>query len=165
MPRAVASHFPSVMRMLILLLALTLMLATLTACGGDSSRPDAFSDADDSVALSNGAGDDSGPQAVPDRGEAESPSAGASDELSLLGRGSGEKGIDEEERADSAPALLYVSAGFGHTCMVKLDGSVSCWGWDLNLQSRPPEGEFTSVSAGGAHTCGVRANGTVTPAW
>ena len=125
MPRAVASHFPSVMRMLILLLALTLMLATLTACGGDSSRPDAFSDADDSVALSNGAGDDSGPQAVPDRGEAESPSAGASDELSLLGRGSGEKGIDEEERADSAPALLYVSAGFGHTCMVKLDGSVS----------------------------------------
>ena len=41
-----------------------------------------------------------------------------------------------------------VSAGGVHTCGVKRDGSVACWG-----QATPPAGEFASVSAGGLHTC------------
>ena len=54
-----------------------------------------------------------------------------------------------------------ISAGGYHTCGVKRDGSVACWGPNGFGQSTPPAGEFASISAGDAHTCGVRPNGTV----
>ena len=57
--------------------------------------------------------------------------------------------------------LASVSAGGRHTCGVRLDGSITCWGKDEYGQSTPPAGEFTSVSAGFNHTCGVRLDGSV----
>ena len=55
-----------------------------------------------------------------------------------------------------------VSAGLGHTCGVKEDGSVACWkGDDAWGQAALPEGRFTSVSSGWRHTCGVKEDGTV----
>ena len=54
-----------------------------------------------------------------------------------------------------------VSAGGIHTCGVKTDGSVACWGYDDSGQATPPAGEFASVSAGGSHTCGVMTDGAV----
>ena len=54
-----------------------------------------------------------------------------------------------------------VSAWGLHTCGVRTDGSVKCWGSDWEGQSTPPSGEFISVSAGGYHTCGVRTDGSV----
>ncbi len=59
------------------------------------------------------------------------------------------------------------SAGYYHTCGVRADGAVECWGdnqdFDDNFvgQATPPAGTFSSVSAGGAHTCGVQTDGTV----
>ena len=63
--------------------------------------------------------------------------------------------------------FVSVSAGHMHTCGVKRDNSVVCWGFDRNLrgfyigQSDPPDGSFESVSAGYFHTCGVRLDGIV----
>ena len=37
-----------------------------------------------------------------------------------------------------------VSTMFGHTCGVRTDGAVACWG--IGPQAMPPEGEFASVS-------------------
>ena len=60
-----------------------------------------------------------------------------------------------------------VSAGSSHTCGVKTDGAVECWGsnedFDGNIvgQAAPPGGSFTSVSAGVFHTCGVETDGSV----
>ena len=54
-----------------------------------------------------------------------------------------------------------VSAGSGHTCGVKPDGSVTCWGLDISGQATPPAGEFDSVSAGSSHTCGVKPDGSI----
>ena len=55
-----------------------------------------------------------------------------------------------------------VSAGtWQHTCGVRRDASVACWGDDIFGQVTPPIGEFASVSAGGEHTCGVRQDGSV----
>ena len=60
-----------------------------------------------------------------------------------------------------------VSAGgadkAAHTCGVKTDDSVACWGHDCYGQSTPPEGPFVSVSAsaGALHTCGVRTDDSV----
>ena len=54
-----------------------------------------------------------------------------------------------------------VSAGGDHTCGVRSDGSVACWGRDISGGATPPAGEFASVSAGWSHTCGLRVDGSV----
>ena len=54
-----------------------------------------------------------------------------------------------------------VSAGGHHTCGVRTDGAVECWGRNGDGRSSPPGGTFASVSAGGWHTCGVRTDRTV----
>ena len=47
------------------------------------------------------------------------------------------------------------STSDSHTCGVKSDGTLACWGRDHGGQR--PAGTFTEVSAGGEHTCGVRS--------
>ena len=60
-----------------------------------------------------------------------------------------------------------VSAGGLHTCGVRIDGTVACWGSNDTLDGRtarqaiPPAGQFASISAGTDHNCGVRRDGTV----
>ena len=56
---------------------------------------------------------------------------------------------------------IQVGAGDWHTCGVKTDGSVACWGFNVFEQSIPPAGTFTQVSAGYAHTCGVKRDESV----
>ena len=60
------------------------------------------------------------------------------------------------------PRYSAISAGDLHTCGLKLDGGVDCFGSDGRGQSSPPTGEFLQVAAGGVHTCGIKAaDGTV----
>jgi len=61
--------------------------------------------------------------------------------------------------ANTAP--LAVSAGGQHTCALRADNSVACWGLNKDGQSSPPDGTFVQISAGGSHTCGLRADGIV----
>ena len=58
-------------------------------------------------------------------------------------------------------AFVSVSTGGAHTCGVRQDGAVACWGDDYAGKATPPQGKFASVSAGPGHTCGVREGGTV----
>ena len=57
--------------------------------------------------------------------------------------------------------IVSISAGYDHTCGVRTDGSLACWGKNDSGEATPPDGEFASVSAGGGHTCGLRRDGTV----
>ena len=70
---------------------------------------------------------------------------------------------DMEDGGSVAPAgsFVSVSAGDAHTCGLRSDGSVACWGSDEIGQATPPAGSFVSVSAGDYHTCGVRSDGSV----
>ena len=63
-----------------------------------------------------------------------------------------------EPRGDE---FASVSAGVRHTCGVKTDGTVACWGSDEDGEATPPDGKFASVSAGGRHTCGVRNDDSI----
>ena len=65
------------------------------------------------------------------------------------------------EGRPTASSFVSVSAGESHTCGVKSDGSVVCWGNDEDGWATPPAGSFVSVSTGWFHTCGVRSDGSV----
>jgi Regulator of chromosome condensation (RCC1) repeat/Collagen triple helix repeat (20 copies) len=61
----------------------------------------------------------------------------------------------------SAEALVQVSAGGGHSCAIKVDATIACWGSNSDGQATPPAGTFSAVDAGGLHTCAVRTDATV----
>ena len=65
------------------------------------------------------------------------------------------------EGRPTAGSFDSVSAGRDHTCGVRSDGSVACWGSNEDGEATPPAGSFDSVSAGRIHTCGLRSNGSV----
>ncbi|MCY3786697.1 MAG: hypothetical protein OXG47_08255 [bacterium] len=54
-----------------------------------------------------------------------------------------------------------VSSGKDHTCVIRADGSVACWGSNREKQSAPPDGVFAAIEAGAEHTCGLRLDGTI----
>lgn len=58
--------------------------------------------------------------------------------------------------------LGQLSLGYQHSCALKTDGTVLCWGYGANGQLAAPSGLVaTEVSAGGAHSCALRTDGTV----
>jgi len=59
--------------------------------------------------------------------------------------------------------LQQVSAGSGHTCGLKEDGSLECWGADGFGESTPPGWRYSAVSAGGYHSCGIVKRTKATP--
>jgi alpha-tubulin suppressor-like RCC1 family protein len=63
--------------------------------------------------------------------------------------------------ATAGTAVLAVSAGAYHTCAIRTDGTLACWGSDEDGQATPPAGTFGAVSAGWGHTCAIRTDGTL----
>lgn len=75
--------------------------------------------------------------------------------------------------------FTQISAGSDHTCGVKTDGSIQCWGegqygrlgnlvesnqqnpTDVTNSSGATEKDFTQVTAGSFHTCGLKEDRTV----
>ena len=58
--------------------------------------------------------------------------------------------------SSSASKYLAVDAGKNHTCGIKLDNTLECWGDNTQGQTNAPEeGQFLSVSAGGVYSCGI----------
>lgn len=57
---------------------------------------------------------------------------------------------------------LGIAAGWDHSCGVRSDATVACWGDNEHGQSDAPAGTFTSVAAGWESSYGVRSNATLT---
>lgn len=64
-------------------------------------------------------------------------------------------------RRNSPPKEVFkaLSAGYMHTCGLKRDGTMRCWGHNSLGQSKVRAGVFSGLSAGFFHTCGVRGSG------
>ena len=58
--------------------------------------------------------------------------------------------------------FVAIDAGWDHTCGLKADGSVLCWGDNEFGQLSAPSGVFAAVAAGGLHSCGLRTDGAIT---
>jgi hypothetical protein len=61
----------------------------------------------------------------------------------------------------STGRYMAVSTGGGHTCAIRTNGTLECWGRNLSGQASPPDGTYRAVSAGGNHTCAIRTDGTL----
>jgi len=63
---------------------------------------------------------------------------------------------------DTSGCWETVTVGRDHSCGLKTDGSIKCWGSDAVGQSSPPPGnDFVSVNSGYKHTCALRESGEV----
>src|SRR5438067_989994 len=61
---------------------------------------------------------------------------------------------------DSVP--VSVGAGDFHTCGVRSNATVTCWGWNAYGQATAPAGSFKQISGGAQHTCAVKTDNTLT---
>jgi alpha-tubulin suppressor-like RCC1 family protein len=61
----------------------------------------------------------------------------------------------------SGATYRQVSAGYEHTCAIRADSTLLCWGGNSDGQASPPSGSFSSVSAGGYHSCAIRTDRSV----
>ena len=76
-------------------------------------------------------------------------------------------GFDQSSPPEGEVFVSINSGGF-HTCGLREDGSVICWGVEVEEhsylgvgQTSPPESErFVSISSGWNHSCGLREDGT-----
>ena len=48
-----------------------------------------------------------------------------------------------------------VTVGWDHSCGIRSDRTVVCWGDNARDQAVPPDNEFMAVAAGRSHTCGI----------
>ena len=71
--------------------------------------------------------------------------------------------MNDLDQAD-APRRRFagVAVGTDHTCGLRTDGRIRCWGWNEDEVMDPPEGRFITVTAGERNSCGLRDEGTVT---
>ncbi len=83
-----------------------------------------------------------------------------SDQLEALSVSNVQTG-DDRPGAGAPTAFTAVSAGGDHSCALRSDGSVVCWGDNLHGQATAPSGTFTQVSAGSWHSCGLRTDGSI----
>ena len=54
-----------------------------------------------------------------------------------------------------------ISSGYRHSCGLRNDGTVACWGDDQFGPYLAPGGQFVEVSAGSSYSCGLRSSGTI----
>lgn len=47
------------------------------------------------------------------------------------------------------------------SCAIKPDGTLSCWGKDVNFAFNMPAGHYSQVSDGGDHVCAIKDDGTL----
>ena len=69
--------------------------------------------------------------------------------------------------AESSATSGRIAAGFEHTCAIKADDSLECWGRMDDGMSTVPVGlgSVKSVAAGGSHTCAIKADDSLECWW
>ena len=72
----------------------------------------------------------------------------------------------ETQTRSAATGDRRVAASGNHSCAIRADGTVACWGMNDDGQSIAPAGTYTDITTGGSaftssHSCAIRTDGTV----
>jgi len=91
-----------------------------------------------------------------------------------LGNGTNTGSTTPVQEAGAATDWVSVDAGANHTCARKTDGTVWCWGWNLdgqlgngtNTDTNAPvqvgvDTDWVALATGRSHTCAIKTNGTL----
>lgn len=62
----------------------------------------------------------------------------------------------------TTPTFKAVTAGSWHSCGLRTDNTVTCWGRNDHGQADAPTDSFKAVTAGSEHSCGLRTDDTIT---
>ena len=68
---------------------------------------------------------------------------------------------DPAQESSSTARFSAVSAGGDHSCGLRTDGIIVCWGDNEFGQLDASDGSFSAVSAGYEHSCGLRTDETI----
>ena len=66
----------------------------------------------------------------------------------------------EDDASTESTATL--AAGGSHTCAIRADQTINCWGSNETGQTDAPDGQFTAIAAGTFHSCAIGIDGTIT---
>ena len=80
----------------------------------------------------------------------------------FLYRYKGEPPVTIDPASPDCNEFTAVAAGDKHSCGLRTDQTIACWGSNNYGESNPPVGRFTAISAGGDHSCGLRTDNTIT---
>ena len=58
--------------------------------------------------------------------------------------------------------FIAIAAGAVHSCGIRTDNTVACWGPNWWGEATPPDGQFTAIATGVGHACGIHTNRLVT---
>ena len=61
----------------------------------------------------------------------------------------------------AAGGFKAVSAGSSHSCGIRADDTIVCWGFDEQRRTDAPTSGFKAVSAGSSHSCGIRIDDSI----
>ena len=64
----------------------------------------------------------------------------------------------------TTPTATYttITTGRFHTCALRTDNTITCWGNNRSGQTDAPDGQYTTITAGTFHTCALRTDNTIT---
>ena len=62
---------------------------------------------------------------------------------------------------DAGDAFVSVSYSYGHTCGLRADGRILCWGANDAGQSDPRHGTFSAIAAGSGFNCAVQVDESI----
>ena len=81
-------------------------------------------------------------------------------------------GGESEAQADAAPLspaplpaegpFRAVATGRLHTCAIRANSTIVCWGDNRHGQIEAPDGRYVAVASGHSHNCAIRDDGAST---
>ena len=73
----------------------------------------------------------------------------------------GNDGDSDDGDGSSLGCWSHITVGRDHSCGLKSDGTITCWGCNTNNQHNAPEGSFVAIDSGMTHTCAMDAQGAI----
>ena len=73
----------------------------------------------------------------------------------------GDVGAAPIAKTEGGSYVVPLATGLYHSCALKPDGRVDCWGDNTFGRATDQDGPFVAVSTGGYHSCGLKSDGRV----